>query len=77
MATAPRRDHPRRPSRWWYLLLALPVIGLVAVPLYAHDGPRLAGVPFFYWYQFAWVPLASVLTAIVYKVMSRPAGAPR
>jgi hypothetical protein len=24
----------------------------MAVPLYARAEPRLAGVPFFYWYQF-------------------------
>ena len=52
-------------SRWWYLLLALPFVGLLWVPFYASVEPRLLGFPFFYWYQFAWVPLAAVLTWIV------------
>ena len=30
--------------------------------LYADDEPELWGFPFFYWYQFAWVFLASVFT---------------
>ena len=70
-AREPDAGASRRPSRAWYLLLVVPVLALVLVPLYAHDGPRLAGIPFFYWYQFAWVPLASVITAVVYKAMSR------
>jgi hypothetical protein len=53
-------------SRAWYLLLLLPVIGLLWPPLYAKDAPRLGGFPFFYWYQFLWVLLGSGLTAVVY-----------
>ena len=34
--------------------------------------PELAGIPFFYWYQFAWVVVAAVLTAIVYLATRRP-----
>jgi Protein of unknown function (DUF3311) len=52
--------------RAWYLLLLLPFVGLLYPPLYATDDPELFGFPFFYWYQFAWVPLASILTWIVY-----------
>jgi hypothetical protein len=39
-------------------LLLLPVLALASVPLYARDGPRLLDVPFFYWYQLAWVALS-------------------
>ncbi|HTN25830.1 MAG TPA: DUF3311 domain-containing protein [Solirubrobacteraceae bacterium] len=60
------------PSRWWYALLALPLLGLLYPPLYATRSPELAGVPFFYWYQFAWVLVSAVLTAVVYRVMRRP-----
>ena len=55
-----------RPSRWWYALLALPLLGLLYPPLYATRDPELAGIPFFYWYQFAWVLVAAVLTLVVY-----------
>ena len=39
--------------RRWYLLLALPFLGLLYPPLYATEDPELLGFPFFYWYQFA------------------------
>jgi hypothetical protein len=59
------------PSRWWYALLALPPLGLLYPPLYATRDPELAGIPFFYWYQFAWVIGAVVITAIVYLATRR------
>jgi len=31
-----------------------------------HDEPRLAGFPFFYWYQFAVLIGAAVLTYAIY-----------
>jgi hypothetical protein len=37
-------------------LLLAPAAGLLWVPWYADANPRLAGIPFFYWYQLAWVP---------------------
>ena len=49
------------------LLLALPFIGLLGVPLYNLTEPALFGFPFFYWYQFAWVPLTSLLIWLVYR----------
>lgn len=52
--------------RW---LLVLPYIALLWVPFYNHAMPSFAGFPFFYWYQFLWVPLTSLLIYIVYKVM--------
>jgi hypothetical protein len=60
---------PARPagSRWWYLLLALPFVGLLWVPFYATEEPALWGFPFFYWYQLAWVPVTALLIGIVYR----------
>jgi uncharacterized protein DUF3311 len=57
---------PRRRSRAWYLLLLLPYVFLLWPPLYAKSEPVLFGFPFFYWYQFLWVPIAAALTGIVY-----------
>ena len=57
--------------RRWYLLLLLPFAGLLYPPLYATRDPELAGIPFFYWYQFAWVLGAVALTAIVYNATKR------
>lgn len=53
------------------VLLAIPVLALVAVPLYADEDPELLGFPFFYWYQFAWVFLASALTYAAYALIER------
>jgi hypothetical protein len=53
-------------SRWWYLLLLIPIVGLLATPIYAKPDPELFGFPFFYWYQFAWVPLSVAITYFVY-----------
>jgi len=42
------------------LCLLAPVVALLWVPWYAQDGPDLAGIPFFYWYQLLWVPGCSL-----------------
>jgi uncharacterized RDD family membrane protein YckC len=52
--------------RWWLLLLIVPFIALLWVPFYSSIEPTLAGFPYFYWYQFLWVILGAILTAIVY-----------
>ena len=57
----------RKKSPLWNLLLILPFLGLLAPALYARTDPSLFGFPFFYWYQFAWVIIAAILTAIVYR----------
>jgi hypothetical protein len=64
-----RDESDRRPasSRLWYLLLLVPFIGLLWVPLYSDTKPELFGFPFFYWYQFAWVPVTALLTWIVFR----------
>ena len=54
-------------SRLWYLLLVPPFVGLLWVPLYAEAKPELFGIPFFYWYQFAWVPVTALLIWIVFR----------
>jgi hypothetical protein len=35
--------------------------------VYRHELPSLFGFPFFYWYQFAWVPLTALIIWIVYQ----------
>ena len=64
LARTPDRD--RRRGRAWYALLALPVIAMLWVPSYAGGSPALYGIPFFYWYQLAWVLGGAALTAAVY-----------
>jgi hypothetical protein len=50
----------------WALLLLLPFIALLWVPFYNSAEPTLLGFPFFYWYQFLWVPITSILIFVVY-----------
>ncbi|WP_067469770.1 DUF3311 domain-containing protein [Actinomadura macra] len=40
-------------------LLVVPFAVYLAVPSYAKEGPRLAGFPFFYWWQLLWVVLTA------------------
>jgi uncharacterized membrane protein YhdT len=57
---------PKRKRSRWTLLLALPYLALCFPQIYARSTPVLWGFPFFYWYQFAWVILASALLGFVY-----------
>ncbi len=58
----------REPKRGWYTLLLLQFVLALCVPFYNTPEPRLAGVPFFYWFQLAMILICAVLTAIVYFV---------
>ena len=54
----------------WNLLLIIPALALIFPGVYARATPELFGIPFFYWYQFAWIILTGVITAFVYRVTS-------
>ena len=53
--------------RWsnWNLLLIVPLLMLIT-PWFNIDEPRIFGLPFFYWYQFAFVPLGVLCVGLVY-----------
>jgi len=51
----------------WNLLLIIPAVALIFPAVYARSTPELFGVPFFYWYQFAWIILTGLITAFVYR----------
>jgi len=51
----------------WNLLLLVPFLMLV-VPWFNADQPRLFGLPFFYWSQFAFVPVGVVCVALVFRM---------
>lgn len=57
----------RRTKAFVWVLLALPYAGLCFPGLYARETPALFGFPFFYWYQFAWVVITSMLLYAVYR----------
>jgi hypothetical protein len=56
------------------VLLAVPLVALLWVGSYDRVEPRLAGFPFFFWYQFAWVFITSVLTYSAYRLIRAARG---
>jgi Protein of unknown function (DUF3311) len=66
--------HSRRLSAhslWWNLLLLIPFVALLWVPFYNRLDPTLFGIPFFYWYQFLWVILTSLVVWLC-DALTRP-----
>jgi hypothetical protein len=48
-------------------LLLIPVIAVVFPEFYNFREPAVAGIPFFYWYQIAWVFLTAGLTWLIWS----------
>ncbi|MFJ4980896.1 DUF3311 domain-containing protein [Streptomyces coeruleorubidus] len=53
------------------LCLIAPFVAMLWVGSYAKTDPAFIGIPFFYWYQMAWVLISTVLTVIAYKLWQR------
>ena len=75
MSTTPHR-HQAPPANKGLLALAgvclaIPIVALMLVGTYAKDEPRIAGFPFFIWYQFLWVFLCSGFTYAAYVVVRK------
>ncbi|MFJ9467098.1 DUF3311 domain-containing protein [Streptomyces caniferus] len=51
--------------------LIAPFVAMLWVSSYARVEPKLIGIPFFYWYQMAWVLISTVLTMLAYKLVQR------
>lgn len=75
MANVSRFDQPSAAStghrrfrlrHLWYVLLVIPFPAVLVPTIYTRETPKIAGIPFFYWYQFAWIIVTGILTAIVY-----------
>lgn len=67
MGYGPTEPEPHRARiRWARLLLLPPFAAMLWVSSYNSADPAWRGIPFFYWYQLLWIPLASVLLGIVY-----------
>ncbi|MFI6641363.1 DUF3311 domain-containing protein [Streptomyces sp. NPDC050504] len=50
------------------LCLAAPFVAMLWVDSYAKIDPKLAGIPFFYWYQMLWVVVSTALTMVAYQL---------
>ncbi len=70
MTEKPRK---RASVRFYYLLLLVPCV-ILWVPFYNRLDPTLAGIPFFYWLQMAWVGITVVSLYIVYRCERRDGG---
>ena len=53
-----------QPINW---LLLVPLIGTLIPVFYNFTSPSLGGIPFFYWYQLAWIPVSVICTWIVFR----------
>jgi hypothetical protein len=64
---------PARPGPYIItgILLVIAVVVPLLVPTYSFAEPRLAGMPFFYWYQMMWIPITSGLVGISYWLVSK------
>jgi hypothetical protein len=55
-------------ARWIliHLLLLPAVVVPLLVPVFDHAEPTLFGFPFYFWFQFALIPAAAVLTTAAF-----------
>jgi Protein of unknown function (DUF3311) len=69
-ATA-RSSKDRSPVNW---LLLVPLLLVIWPPLYNKADPKLFGIPFFYWFQLAVIPVGVLCTVLVYRATMRRGG---
>lgn len=65
---------PKRRFRLSYLLLLIPYVAMMWVPFYNRTAPEIAGIPFFYWYQMAWIVIGALLLLPAYYAATRGDG---
>lgn len=61
------------PAAW---LLLVPVVLVLWPPLFNSVRPTLFGIPFFYWYQLAVIPIGVACTVLVYRLTTPRGGRP-
>jgi uncharacterized protein DUF3311 len=65
-------DRSERNDRsYWNWLLAVAVIVPLLTFLYNRTEPRLAGIPFFYWMQLAFIALGVIAAGLVYTMTKK------
>lgn len=51
--------------------VVVPFIAVLTVPIYDKAAPDLAGFPFFFWWQLAWVVATAALMGLAYYVIRK------
>jgi hypothetical protein len=51
-----------------YTIFAIIVVVTLWVPLYNRVEPLWLGIPFFYWFQVAWIVVTAFATVVAYKL---------
>ena len=51
---------------WYIVLFAIPYGGVIWLAMYNRVEPALFGIPFFYWFQFVWIIVTAIVTAVAY-----------
>jgi hypothetical protein len=59
---------------WPRLLFAIPFTAILWVPSYNRMEPALGGIPFFYWYQLAWILGGAAIVLVAYLIETRITG---
>jgi hypothetical protein len=59
---------------WPRFLLVIPFVMALWVPSYNRIEPKLADIPFFYWYQLAWVLIGAAIVFAVYLLETKLTG---
>ena len=67
MSSATRQ--PSRATRLFvYALFLVVAVVTLAVPFYNRTEPSIGGIPFFYWFQVAWILVSAVATGLAYRL---------
>jgi glycosyltransferase involved in cell wall biosynthesis len=65
--------HMHRSRRgYWSLLLLIPILASLWIPVFNHRNPTLWGIPFFYTYLLAWIPLSGLFNGLVGYLTRKP-----
>ncbi|WP_225846291.1 DUF3311 domain-containing protein [Streptomyces sp. HPF1205] len=51
------------------ICIVIPFVAMLWVNSYSRTTPQFIGIPFFYWYQIAWVPVTAALTYAAYALV--------
>jgi hypothetical protein len=52
-----------------YALLLAECLVILIPSVYGRAAPKLLGIPFFYWFQLAWIIVAMFVTGIAYLLL--------